>query len=322
MLQNKVSICVPVYNDSRYLALSLQSLLNQTYRNLEIIVVDDGSEDKKHVSETCHSMKDSRISYYRQSNQGVSSALNYALEKATGKYFCWLSHDDVYDERKIEMQLRVLDNLDDKYKASYTAYKLIDGNSQVLAEVSLKDQLKKTKTKLGPIEFGMLHGCSIMMNLEFMREVGHFSPSLKYVQDYDYWIRCVKQGAKFEYLDEPLVLGRVHNDQVGKMSDTTKENIHLWERIASEWFIEIMKEKAGSTKIIVENIKEYLEFFQTQDSSENAVFFTKAKKLLEDLLIGYNYSKTSNINVLKTNFKNFWLGKFKRRIKRFTANEI
>lgn len=288
MVKGLVSICVPVYNDSNYLVSSLNSLVNQTYRAIEIIVVDDGSDNQNHVREVCQDLNDPRIIYSRQSNLGVSSALNYALDIAKGEYFCWLSHDDVYELSKIEKQVNILDKLDSVFIALYTGYKLIDKDSNIIGEVKLKDQLGKAQTKLGPIEFGILHGCSIIMNLEVMRNIGKFDTNLKYVQDYDYWIRCIEGGVEFKYMDEALVLGRIHDKQVGVISDTSEENIKLWVRIVKEWCDEVIKENQGNVDLIKIKILDYLEFFKIHDKTENEIFFSQAKEYLEKELFKFN----------------------------------
>jgi len=100
-----VSIIIPVYNGSRYLNEALSSALNQTYDNIEVIVVNDGSEDNS--GEIAQSYG-SRIRYFEKENGGVSTALNMALQHMRGDYFSWLSHDDVYFHDKIEKQVQKL----------------------------------------------------------------------------------------------------------------------------------------------------------------------------------------------------------------------
>jgi len=95
----KVSIIIPVYNGSNYMQEAINSALNQTYSNLEVIVINDGSTDDTDKIAKSFGQK---IKYYQKDNGGVSTALNLGIEKMNGEYFSWLSHDDVYMPTKIE----------------------------------------------------------------------------------------------------------------------------------------------------------------------------------------------------------------------------
>ena len=89
-----VSVNIPVYNDEKYIGETLLSALNQTYRDLEIVVVDDGSTDR--TAEIIKSFSDSRIKYYYQTNQGIGATRNKAIEHSSGKYIAFLDHDDLW----------------------------------------------------------------------------------------------------------------------------------------------------------------------------------------------------------------------------------
>ena len=102
MHKDLISIITPVYNVEPYIKRCLKSIINQTYTNWELILVNDGSSDKS--GEICYSFanKDNRIIYLEQDNQGQSSARNKALDKVRGKYICFIDSDDWVDERYLE----------------------------------------------------------------------------------------------------------------------------------------------------------------------------------------------------------------------------
>ena len=102
--QPKVSIIIPVYNGSNFLAQAINAALAQTYPNCEILVINDGSQDHG-ASEKIALSYGNKIKYYLKENGGVSSALNFAFKKMTGEWFSWLSHDDLYYPQKIEKQI-------------------------------------------------------------------------------------------------------------------------------------------------------------------------------------------------------------------------
>ena len=98
----KVSIIIPVYNVERYIDNCLKSLINQTYKNIEIILVDDGSSDESYRICENYSKEYSFIKLFHKKNGGPSSARNYGIEKATGEYICFVDSDDYVSEKYIE----------------------------------------------------------------------------------------------------------------------------------------------------------------------------------------------------------------------------
>ena len=100
-----VSIIIPVYNGSNYLKEAIESAFGQTYKNIEILVINDGSNDKGLTHNLAISFGD-KIKYYNKENGGVASALNFGISKMNGEYFSWLSHDDIYKPEKIESQIK------------------------------------------------------------------------------------------------------------------------------------------------------------------------------------------------------------------------
>ena len=118
-----VSIIIPIYNGSNYCEQAICSALNQTYKNIEVIVINDGSNDDGLTRNICQKYSN-KIFYYEKENGGVSSALNLGISKMKGEYFCWLSHDDTYTNNKIETQINYM--LSRKYLVSYSDYCLYD----------------------------------------------------------------------------------------------------------------------------------------------------------------------------------------------------
>ncbi len=107
-----VSIVIPVYNGANLLEEAIKSALNQTHKNIEVIVINDGSNDNNKTEEIALSFK-KKIKYFKKVNGGVSSALNLGIRKMKGQYLSWLSHDDLYHKDKIKKQVDFL-NYNDK----------------------------------------------------------------------------------------------------------------------------------------------------------------------------------------------------------------
>lgn len=209
----KVSIIIPVYNGANYMREAIDSALAQTYENIEIIVVNDGSNDNGATNEIAESYGD-KIRYFSKENGGSSSALNCGIINMTGDYFAWLSHDDVYEPERIEKSVK---RLTDDYKRVVVCMgNLIDANGNPI--VYAKKRLNGLYTNKEIIKaFSNNHGingCAVLVSKKLIDEVGFFDESLVYVNDYDYWYRLCFAGADFDVFDKRLVKIRLHNAQV------------------------------------------------------------------------------------------------------------
>lgn len=143
---NKVSIIVPVYNTELFLELCLNNLENQSYRNIEILLIDDGSNDKS--SDIClkFEKKDSRFKYYRQKNQGQSAARNQGLNLATGKYVVFCDSDDMVSKYYIENLLNAV--LTQKCDIGISKFREISENTRFVSNMK-SEKYQKFSAKEG-----------------------------------------------------------------------------------------------------------------------------------------------------------------------------
>ena len=213
LINPKVSIVIPVYNGENYLREAIESALSQTYPNIEILVVNDGSTDNGATEAVAYEYLD-RISYFKKKNGGVSSALNFGIEKMTGEYFSWLSHDDLYCPEKIQEQIEMLKFLgwpSETIIYSDYANKFEDLNK--LSETRLKNT--KPETFRYRVAVGNdLHGCTMLIPKAAFDRFGMFNEKMRAVQDYDMWFR-LSEYYSFMHIPKVLVTGRVHSQQVG-----------------------------------------------------------------------------------------------------------
>ena len=107
-MENKVSIIVPIYNVENFLEKSINSLINQTYYDIEIILIDDGSTDRSSKIIDEYAIKDSRIIAIHKKNTGVSDTRNVGLSKVSGKYITFIDADDYVEKDYIEEVMKVL----------------------------------------------------------------------------------------------------------------------------------------------------------------------------------------------------------------------
>ena len=144
MKKPKVSLVIPVYKGANYMREAIDSALAQTYENLEIIVVNDGSKDGGATDSIARSYGD-KIRYFSKENGGVSTALNLAIKNMKGEYFTWLSHDDIYLPNKVESQVNYLieNHLVGTKTILYADYALINDNSILISNQHKSHHLHK-----------------------------------------------------------------------------------------------------------------------------------------------------------------------------------
>jgi glycosyltransferase involved in cell wall biosynthesis len=222
----KVSIVIPVYNGGRYLSEAINSALGQTYENVEVVVVNDGSEDGG-KTETVARAYGERIRYFRKENGGVASALNFGIEKMEGEYFSWLSHDDVYYSHKVERQVDFLRTSPNKKVVLYADYECIDEKSRHLAFVQANHK-ELSKKPLYSVLRGNINGCSTLVPKEILRAMGGFDRRFKTTQDYHLWFRIARKY-KIHHIPEILVQYRIHPAQgTVQIAEHLDEGNDLW----------------------------------------------------------------------------------------------
>lgn len=219
-----VSIVIPVYNGENYLKEAIESALAQTYKNIEIIVVNDGSTDN---TDAIAKEYGNKIRYFKKKNGGVASALNLAIEKMQGEYFSWLSHDDLYFPQKIENQINFLSKQNNKKVVLFSNYLLINENGRKISEVIINH-----KTTLIP-EYTLLRGCvngiTMLIPKEAFVDRGNFNEKLRCTQDYDLWHKFLKKYP-FMHMTDILAKTRIHSLQDTNMNPkAVSEGEDLWQ---------------------------------------------------------------------------------------------
>lgn len=210
-----VSVIIPTYNGSRFIKETVQSVIDQTYPNIEIIIVDDGSTDI--TPDILKSIKDTRITYIRQENTGVAKARNHGIDISKGDYIAFLDHDDVWLPHKLERQL-LLFKKNPKVAMVYADTFIMDENNSIINTYS-----HKIKFYRGMIFKELFSSCfitilTVVIKKSVFLEVGPFLP-FKICEDYDLLLKC---AAKYpiDYIDEPLAKYRVHGANYSKNYET------------------------------------------------------------------------------------------------------
>lgn len=239
-----VSIVIPVYNGSNYMQEAIDSALNQTYPNIEVIVVNDGSKDDGKTDEIARSYGD-KIRYFEKSNGGSSSAINYGISQMKGEWFSWLSHDDIYTPDKVEKEMDYLRAIgvfeeDLKRHIVFAGSMLIDGSGVIIRKFSNR-KAKKMEAVVNSISGNEyliaqprrfnFHGCSCLIHKNVFDIAGVMDENLRIFNDVEWWFRIYASGVKLHYVPNKLVIGRMHAAQVGRTigySSDHPESVMLW----------------------------------------------------------------------------------------------
>lgn len=232
----KVTIVIPVYNGSNYMRDAIDSALGQTYDNLEVIVVNDGSDDDGKTDKIAKSYGE-RIRYFTKLNGGVATALNLAIDNMLGEYFSWLSHDDMYLPDKIEQEVISLGKTNDPKTIICEGYQVINAKGEYITTINFLDKYPKEKSNnpLFLLMRGGINGCALLIHKSHFQRVGLFDPNLPTTQDYDMWFRMFR-GQKICYLPVSNVLTRYHKNQGCNIhfESHVKECDKLWIRMMDE----------------------------------------------------------------------------------------
>ena len=208
-----VSIITPVYNGSQYLSAAIESALAQTYKNFELLIVNDGSTDNSAAIIKTF-IKDSRVFYIEQKNAGVAAARNTALKQARGKYIGFLDQDDLWFKNKLELQIAALEK-DGSLALVHSRQDFIDSHGNKIKYdwitggegYCFRENFIKNRIAV----------LTVLIRKNIIDEIGFFNEQLSGADDYEMWLR-VTLKYPIKYIDQSLAFYRFHDSNVSKDS--------------------------------------------------------------------------------------------------------
>lgn len=201
MMQPRVSVLIPCYNAGPYLAAALESVLRQTYRNFEIIVVDDGSTDDTAQVADRYPM----ARYIRREHQGISATRNAAIALARGELIAYLDADDLWTEDKLEKQVSYLDNHPDCHLVYTLVKNFYDGDPKTMT--ARQEQLLNANT-----DQCIATAC---IRRKLYDTYGVYREDLPYGEDTQWVLRVCAAGINMKHcISEPLYLRRIHGSNI------------------------------------------------------------------------------------------------------------
>ena len=237
--QPKVSICIPTYNRKDFLVKTLDSILEQTYKNYEIVIVDDGSTDG-----TADMIKKLNfpVTYHRQENRGDAAARNKLIELAKGKYVTFIDSDDLLLPDTVEKMVRTAESAGQDFIV-YGPYYRIDKDGRIYGKCKRKLYTGQITKYLFQTIF--VHSCGSLFPRSILKGSMAFDTSLKVCSDYDFWLHL---STRYEFiaLPEPVFKRRRHP---ANLSAASLENCLTELKVLERFYY-----KKGGSKFIPEKI--------------------------------------------------------------------
>lgn len=277
-----VSIIIPVYNGSNYMKEAIDSALSQTYSNVEVIVINDGSKDDGKTDEIARSYGD-KIRYIQKENGGVSQALNVGIKNMRGEYFSWLSHDDVYMPDKLEKSVSALADIRNKKTIISCQSLYIDKDSKLFKAHRNTHLLGKQRSftweeallmlqKQGPF-----NGCSLLIHRDILFECGLFDETLRFNQDGFMWNKIFLKKYPLICIPDVCVKNRIHDKQLTQTGQSIFRKD--CEKMSHYMIPELVKISTRKKNFLLEYIK-YNAKYGNKEVVKRAFLEAKREKLL------------------------------------------
>lgn len=311
-----ISVILPVYNGERFLSDAIKSVLNQTYRDFELIVINDCSTDSTLEIISEFALQDSRIKVITNPiNKKLPASLNIGHQSATGDYITWTSDDNLYKPNAFETYLHHLQN--SMSHIVYTDFDLINDNGVVLKRRNLSQPEYLIN--------GNCVGASFLYKREVYESLKEYNENLFLVEDYDFWLRALTKF-KFSYAPESLYFYRSHGESLSSQIGKNEEKNNLWKEnltnmfdsfltnfttehvFFSEIFMKQLTYQPISLAVLLDNRKNLK--FLIKNMATNSLLNKKnirvafKDKLMQLLVI--NHQKDSTVKFSYFIVKNFW----------------
>jgi glycosyltransferase involved in cell wall biosynthesis len=210
----KVSIILPVYQPNRYLQYAINSILNQSYRNFELIVIDDGSDND--IKDFFDISIDNRINFIKKKHTGIVDTLNIGINKATGELIARMDSDDISHPLRLEKQIKFLSN-NKEIKALGTNFFIIDEKWTILFRQS-NSKNYHDGFNLAYLNSPILHP-TLMIYSSIFEKIGVYDKKYELIEDYEIFNRILINGYKIANLDEYLFYYRIYQNRLNAFKE-------------------------------------------------------------------------------------------------------
>ena len=246
----KVSVVLPVFNGERFLKRAIDSILGQTFRDLELVIIDDGSRDD--TASILDEFIDSRlVRITHHENLGLARSLNVGLAAAAGEYVARQDADDVSEPERLERQAAYLDAHPD-IAAVGAAAALIDEDDFPIGR--LEGERSPTLLSWRLCGGGGMLDAAVMMRRDVVRELGGYAEDRGYAAAYDLWTRVVMSGRRLATLPAGLIRHRRHSEQISaRLGRQYFDDAVTVTRCFAEWLLldTVSREEAAAARCLL-----------------------------------------------------------------------
>ena len=217
MIGNKlVSVIIPIWNRQEYIKNTINSILTQTYQNLEILCVDDCSSDESVL--ILEQINDTRLRIIKLSQNSGRPAVprNIALKQAKGEYIAFCDDDDIWNKRKIELQLEAMKKY--SFDICFTGFEYFGMRK---GRPSFQLRAIRFFIPFSLIFSNSILNSSVMITSQLINRVGFLNEelSLRAIEDYQYWLRAYFKGSKFHFIKDTMVYYRIHSRRISSKDE-------------------------------------------------------------------------------------------------------
>lgn len=238
----KVTVVIPAYNAARYLAEAVESALNQTYADREVLVVDDGSGDRTPFLLERYG---NAIRVIRKPNGGAPSALNEGIRRARGEWIAWLSADDAFLPQKLEKQMAYA-GAHPECALIYTNWFVVDARGRTVSHIASPAFRTRDQQISALLRGCVINGSTTLVRREVYLRTGLFDESLPQAHDWDMWLRLARDY-RFGHVAEPLLRYRWHGENMSARPDALAYNERVLEKARAYLGQRVPTEGGGRT---------------------------------------------------------------------------
>jgi len=210
------SVLMPTYNQEAYLPAALDSLLAQSFKDWEVLVVNDGSRDGTQQVIEAYAARDPRIRAFRQENGGTAVALNEGLRRARGAWVTWLSSDDLYEPDALEVFARGIREIPEArfFHSSFSYLMHETGELRPQPDSHAESLPAPGLETMAHFEMNYLNGITVCIQRSLLEDVGDFNPDYRWGHDADLWLR-ISARTRLHFLNHRTGITRLHVEQSG-----------------------------------------------------------------------------------------------------------
>lgn len=256
MILGRVSVIIPNYNYGRYIADAVNSVLNQTYTNIECIVINNGSSDNS--LETLGLFKD-RIVVIDQINLGQSGARNVGLDRAEGEFVAFLDADDYWEPTKLEDQLNLISKTSQLVYCGIRQFDDITDKTICILSPEFKGNCANAHVDYPSVSVVLSGESTALFTKELVTRVGYFDTQLNSSAGWDFFRRA-SRFTEFNYIDSPLVNYRIHKNNMSNSSINNVQDIKMaYSKLLEDkdWAINPLKAKSLLRNLEITFFKTY-----------------------------------------------------------------